>query len=292
MYEKLDKCPGCHSPNIGNHFICTDYVVSGESFALSVCRDCELVFTNPRPVKDIIGKYYRSENYIPHSEKKSAFNRLYRIARSMNIRNKIKLIGPTPAGGRIIDVGCGTGEFLAACKKNGWDVTGIEPFYPANTVSSELLGSSIHTDISQISGDNTFDLITFWHALEHIYEMHETVEQAKKLLSKSGKILIALPNRDSLDAELYGPGWAGYDVPRHLYHFNQNSFGRMIKDHGLKLTGTLPLRFDAYYISLLSEQYKKGSRNWLKSFVTGYKSNSYAITNQQNFSSLIYVLKK
>ncbi|HLF33301.1 MAG TPA: class I SAM-dependent methyltransferase [Cyclobacteriaceae bacterium] len=292
MYEKLDKCPGCSSSSIGNHFICTDHVVSGESFALSACQDCELVFTNPRPVKDLMGNYYKSENYVPHTKRKGVFNQIYRAARSLNIRNKLKLLPGDSFAGKLLDVGCGTGEFLAACKKSGWDVTGVEPHFQANSASAEILGISIHTDISQVTGDNTFEVITFWHALEHIYELHETIDHAKRLLTKSGRILIALPNRDSLDAGIYGPSWAGYDVPRHLYHFNQNSFSRLAREHGLKLTDKIPLRFDAYFVSLLSEKYKTGSRNWVRSFITGYKSNSYANSNQKNFSSIIYILKK
>jgi 2-polyprenyl-3-methyl-5-hydroxy-6-metoxy-1,4-benzoquinol methylase len=292
MYEKLEICPACKSSKISNHFISKDYVVSGESFALSHCDSCDLVFTNPRPLEEFIGKYYNSDNYIPHTKKVNVLNFIYRIIRSINSGRKVGIINQLSEKGIILDVGCGTGEFLAACKKDGWDISGIEPADAANSIAMQNLGINILKKISDFEKDNTFDIITFWHVLEHIYDIHDTLEAAKRVLKKGGKILIALPNIDSYDSKLFREYWAAIDVPRHLYHFNQNSFIRLAKEHNLKLIETIPLYFDAYYISLLSYQYQSNNRNWIKSLISGYKSNSYAKLNQNNFSSIVYCLKK
>ncbi len=292
MYEKLDKCPVCNESRFVNFFICKDYVVSGESFALSLCENCKLIFTNPRPVKDLIGNYYKSEDYIPHSKKLSNLNIVYKVIRRMNNRYKLNAINRFADRGSLLDVGCGTGNFLEYCKNSGWKISGVEPVEPVNQNASRILDIPISRDIMEVPEESPFDVITFWHVLEHIYNIGEVIEKTKKLLTKTGKIIIALPNNQSYDANHYHEFWAAFDVPRHLYHFNINSFTWFIKDHGLKLEGIIPMYFDAYYISLLSEKYKSGGNQWIKSLVNGYKSNSYAKKNDNNYSSLIYILKK
>jgi SAM-dependent methyltransferase len=292
MYEKLDICPSCKSVKINNHFICMDYVVSKESFALSHCETCDLVFTNPRPRQEFIGNFYNNENYTPHSRKISFFNSVYRVLRKINSHRKVGIINRISQKGKILDIGCGTGEFLKTCKENGWEITGVEPIDIVNMEAKKKLEIIVFKQLSEIEQDNTFDIITLWHVLEHIYDIHGTLESVKRLLKKGGKILIAIPNIDSYDSKLFKEFWAAFDVPRHLFHFNQDSFSRLTKEHGLKIVETIPLYLDAYYISLLSFQYQYAHRNWIKSIIIGYKSNSYAKLNQNNFSSLLYCLKK
>lgn len=292
MYEKLDTCPVCDASQFSNYFICKDYVVSGESFALSICEDCKLIFTNPRPIRDLIGNYYDSKNYIPHSEKNSSLNIIYRTIRSVNNRNKLHIISGYTEKGKLLDVGCGTGHFLAYCQRRGWEVSGVEPVEEAGNHASRILGIPVQKDIFMLEDKESYDVITFWHVLEHIYDIKSVIEKAKNILVKNGRLIIALPNNNSLDARIYREHWAGFDVPRHLYHFNPGSFSRFVRDHGMKLQEVIPMRFDAYYVSLLSEQYKTGRKKWLRAFINGYKSNSYAIKNENNFSSLIYILKK
>ena len=292
MYEKLDTCPVCGKDKFSNYFICKDHVVSGESFALSLCENCKLIFTNPRPAKELIANYYDSKDYTPHSEKKSIVNLIYRLVRTINNRGKIKLISKYSGKGKILDVGCGTGNFLKSCRNNGWIITGVEPVVSAANYASEILGIPVLKDIFSIEEGTQFDVITFWHVLEHIYNIDEVIEKAKSHLSKNGRIFFALPNNKSYDCESYKEHWAAFDVPRHLYHFNIESFSYFTRDHGLKIQDIIPMPFDAYYVSLLSEKYKTNRRKWIKSFISGYKSNSYAKKNQNNFSSLIYVVKK
>ena len=292
MYEKLEKCPVCGDTGFSNYTICKDYVVTGESFALSACDNCGLIFTNPRPVPELIGKYYNSENYVPHTGKVTLLTSVYRFFRNFNNRYKINVINHSAEKGELLDVGCGRGNFLEYCSSKGWKVSGVEPVDQARNAAEQILGKTIYRNISDVPADVKFNIITFWHVLEHIYNIDTVIEKAKNLLAKNGKILIALPNNESYDAHEYKEYWAAFDVPRHLYHFNQKSFSYFMKEHGLKIADILPMKLDAFYVSLLSEKNKNNRKNWVKSFINGYKSNSYAKYNENNYSSLIYIVKK
>jgi len=294
MYDKLENCPLCKSSNIKNSIICTDHFLSGESFAISQCQDCKLEFTNPRPKEELLPDYYKSPDYISHANKgNSIINKTYQLVRGYTLNTKVKLINSVYQNrGSILDFGCGTGEFLAACKKSDWNVSGIEPESKARVQAEFLIGQKILSNLKRIPADTQFNVITLWHVLEHIAGLNKFLKSIKKKLAEKGRIVIAVPNNQSWDALHYKEYWAAYDVPRHLYHFNQESIYNLCEKHGLKLLQTVPMKFDSYYISLLSEKYKSGRSNYIKSFINGSLSNIYAKKNQNNYSSLIYILKK
>jgi len=137
-----------------------------------------------------------------------------------------------------------------------------------------------------------FDAITLWHVLEHVHELHAYIEQIKLLLKENGRVLIAVPNYTSYDAEVYRQYWAAYDVPRHLYHFSPAAIKNLLKQHGLQLLAIKPMWFDSFYISMLSEQYKNGKNNFVKAVWTGIRSNFKTIFNKERCSSVIYVIGK
>jgi hypothetical protein len=111
------------------------------------------------------------------------------------------------------------------------------------------------------------------------------------LLTENGKLIIAVPNFKSYDANYYKEFWAAFDVPRHLWHFSQTSISKLFSSENMIVEKTIPMKFDAYYVSLLSEKYKSGKMNPIKSFYRGFVSNLKA-TSTKEYSSLIYVLKK
>ena len=292
MFEKIEKCPLCNGANLRNYLICQDYTVSNERFTIVRCSDCSFLFTNPRPDKEILPKYYRSNSYISHSDKtQNITDVLYKTARFFTLRKKLNLVNRLSNEKSILDFGCGTGYFLNTCKKNGWSVYGYEPEKLAATHASKLTGEGIISDFNQLYKINPVNVITLWHVLEHVPDLNDTVVLLKKKLQQSGTLVIAVPNHKSYDAQHYGKYWAAYDVPRHLYHFSQDSMKKLLKIHGFKLIEILPMKLDSYYVSLLSEKYKTGRSNYFKSFLTGYKSNVYA-KKSTDYSSLIYIAGK
>lgn len=293
MYEKINKCPICNSADIKNLMICTDHLVSGESFAINECVQCSFRFTNPRPVDEDLNKYYKSQDYISHTNKaKSLIHILYKAVRRYTLQRKLRLINSFCKTGNILDVGCGTGEFLHICSKKGWNISGVESDENARVQSEKLLNITIHESLFSLKKENTYQIITLWHVLEHLPDLNGSITHLTKLLTARGRLFIALPNFDSYDAKKYRDFWAGYDVPRHLYHFNQSTFLRLLKKHHLRIERIVPMRFDAFYVSLLSEKYKNKYFNYIRSFITGCSSNSYARKNNLNYSSLIYIVKK
>ena len=111
------------------------------------------------------------------------------------------------------------------------------------------------------------------------------------MLSDFGRLIIAVPNFKSEDAKYYKEFWAAYDVPRHLWHFSQQSIHRLFLMEQMLVEKTIPMKFDSYYVSLLSEKHKKGKINYMSAFYRGFVSNWKARSSSE-YSSLIYVLKK
>ncbi|WP_340152882.1 class I SAM-dependent methyltransferase [uncultured Marivirga sp.] len=294
MYEKLDECPVCGASNLRNHKVIKDHSVSKESFNIMICENCNFQFTNPRPSENDIGKYYQSEDYISHSDKaNSPINLLYKLARKYALASKRKLINSIAKQkkGRILDYGCGTGYFLETMKANGWKTYGIEPNDIARTIANKK--TAVHNNIQNLNLKNRkFDVITLWHVLEHIHDINNTIKTLKTILKEKGKIVVAVPNIESYENSVFDEEWAAYDVPRHLYHFSQETMKTLMLKHGLKVKKVYPMKLDAYYISLLSNKYKYNKNKFINSIITGYKSNTYATNHNNNFSSLIYVIKK
>lgn len=292
MYEKVESCPICNGLEFKNEIICQDQTVSHESFAITKCKNCNLLITNPRPNKLEIGKYYKSEDYISHSNKSTnPINFVYKLARNFTLKRKLKLINSLKKQGSLLDYGCGTGYFLEYCKQHQWEVEGIEPDNGTRILASDKVDKKIYEDIYKLESKSKFDVITLWHVLEHVHELNDLLENLKTKLNKNGYLLIAVPNSDSFDAKHYQEHWAAYDVPRHLYHFNQLTIKELAKYYNYIHINTLPMKLDSYYVSMLSEKYKTGNNNYLKALINGYKSNSWAKKNENNYSSLIYIFQ-
>ena len=270
--------------------ICDDHSVSGESFALVKCTNCGLVFTNPRPEESNLSKYYQSDQYISHTDKgNSPINLIYKLVRKYTLNKKVSMLGKINSGnGKLLDYGCGTGDFVKLANQKGWQAFGYEPDEDARAIAMKKNSDLIIDDIKSCPDD--LDIITAWHVIEHVANLQESVQKLAKKLRKGGHLIIAVPNLASFDARHYQQHWAAYDVPRHLYHFNKQSMSSLLKEIKLKLVDTVPMKFDAYYVSMLSEKYKdKGSL--LKAFKVGLKSNMQAKKTKE-YSSLIYIAKK
>lgn len=288
------SCPSCGDENIFHVLSAKDHTVSGEEFEIWECKNCSLRFTQNIPEQENIGRYYQSENYISHSDTKKGFvNNLYHIIRKRTLHQKKNLIETNTgkSSGTILDLGAGTGAFLNTMKTSGWACTGIEPDKTARDKAVELYGIHLKESWAFFSlPAESFDAITLWHVLEHVHQLHEYMEQFRKLLKPGGKLFIAVPNYTSKDAEIYGSDWAAYDVPRHLYHFSPKSMEIVLNAHGLKLDKIKPMWYDSVYVSLLSEKYKTGKANAVTAFLNGMSSNFNALFDKKKCSSLIYII--
>lgn len=286
----LTSCPICDGSKFETYLSCVDHTVSKETFELKKCSACELLVTSPRPNDEELGRYYQSSDYISHTSKANSLtNKLYLVARRFTLRSKTKLAKSLqPSKNSILDFGCGTGDFLQACLCDGWTVTGVEPGDQPREIARRK-NISVFENIDQIKGE--FTLITLWHVLEHVPYLNETIIKLKKHLNPNGTLLIAIPNHQSLDAQKYKGYWAGYDVPRHLWHFSKNNVEQLFAKHNLKVKQVLPLSLDSYYVSLLSETYKKkGLMRFVNALFSGLLSNLSA-RNTKEYSSLIYIVQ-
>jgi SAM-dependent methyltransferase len=290
---QINNCPVCGSSHFESFLTCKDYTVSGEFFNIVSCSSCSFKFTNPRPSDSEIGNYYKSESYVSHSNtKKGLINKLYHVVRKKTLKDKLRLISKYVSRGTILDYGCGTGMFLRTCQVAGWDSLGFEPDADARKIagSEGLTVCSSKQEIAAALRGAKLDIITLWHVLEHVTDLQPTLQFFNDSLSEKGRLIIAVPNHTSYDAVHYKQFWAGYDVPRHIYHFSPDTIQKLLSGFGFKLESCLPMPFDSYYVSMLSEKYKSGSISYFKAFLSGLKSNIRAKLPSQ-YSSVIYVFK-
>lgn len=290
MLQQITNCPVCKGNNFVPFLTCKDYTVSQESFNIVSCNTCNFKFTNPRPSDSEIGKYYKSEDYVSHSDtKKGLINRLYHMVRTRTLKQKLGLISSYVSRGTILDYGCGTGMFLKTCADAGWKSFGFEPDSDARKLA-EGKGLTVANSKETLSS-NKYDIISLWHVLEHVTDLDPTLEFFSKTITDNGRLIIAVPNYTSADSKHYKEFWAGYDVPRHIYHFEINTLKKLLGSYGFSLEETKPMKFDSYYVSMLSEKYKTGSMNYFTAFLNGLKSNLAAKDSSQ-YSSVIYIFKK
>ena len=267
---------------------CKDYTVSRENFDVMVNKEYEMLVTSPVP-KDL-ENYYKSETYISHTDSKKTFlDKVYQNVRNHTLKKKCSLLNSFKTDTKkVLDFGAGTGDFLRVLKNNNWEVLGIEPSLDARKVAAKK-GIDLKENLSAVSNQQ-FDVITLWHVLEHVANLKSTIKTLKKLLKPQGRIIVAVPNHNSYDANFYKEYWAGYDVPRHLWHFSQSAIHRLFSEVDMIVGYALPMKFDSYYVSLLSERYKTGKLNPIKAFYRGFISNRKARSTTE-YSSLIYVIK-
>lgn len=287
-------CPVCNSNAINPLLTVKDYTVSKEEFVIWQCGDCTLRFTQDIPDAESIGTYYQSEDYISHTNtSKGLVNQMYQRVRKLTLEQKAKLIQQVTgvSKGSLLDVGCGIGAFVHTMKEKGWETVGLEPDANTRRLSKELYGLELKDSSELFSlSPGSFDAITLWHVLEHVHDLHAYIEQLKSLLRPNGRLFIAVPNYQSVDASIYGATWAAYDVPRHLYHFTPKAIQTLMKAHGLQVINEKPMWFDSFYISMLSSKYRHGKTSLIGSLMSGLRSNLAALANKEKCSSLIYII--
>ncbi|ABQ04034.1 class I SAM-dependent methyltransferase [Flavobacterium johnsoniae] len=273
------------------HFLTVkDHSVSKEIFDLYYDENLDMLITSPQPDLENLGRYYESEDYISHTDnKRSFFEKAYHFVKSIALKNKLNLINSEQSQkGKILDIGAGTGDFLLTAKNDGWNVIGIEPSDRAKNIAKQK-GISFAEETASLE-NNSFDVITMWHVLEHVPNLELQIQELKRLLKPTGTLIVAVPNFKSFDAKHYGEFWAAFDVPIHFWHFSKKAIKSLFEKVDMKLEKVLPMKFDSFYVSLLSEKYKTGKMNFVRAFFIGLRSNLKASSTKE-YSSHIYVLK-
>lgn len=266
-----------------------DYSVSQESFELLFNEELDMLITHPQPSLEKLPSYYESNDYISHTDgNTSLFEKMYQFVKGIALKNKLKLINSQAPKGKILDIGAGVGDFLLTAQKDGWQIIGTEPSEKAKNIAIQK-GISFVDDLKAIESQS-LDVITMWHVLEHVPNLEDQIAELKRMIKPNGTIIIAVPNFKSFDARYYGKFWAAYDVPIHLWHFSKTAIQKLFAQQELELTQVLPMKFDSFYVSLLSEKYKTGKMNYFRAFWIGWQSNRYGKANSE-YSSHIYVLK-
>lgn len=284
-------CPLCKG-DLHNVFMTRDYLVSHEQFEILECSHCQLRVTSPFPEIEIIGRYYQSDAYISHGiEVRSLQDVIYNLVRSYMVGSKKRLVEKSTGKtrGKILDIGCGAGHFLNIMQSGGWEVRGLDSSPKMRALVLSQLGIKVFEPNEWLNSKESYDLITCWHSLEHIHKPWDYLIKIKQQLHQDGILVVALPNYHSVDAQYYRHDWAAYDTPRHLYHFTPYSMSKLMHDYGFKITQTLRLSFDSFYVSLLSAKHQNSSQ--VTALWLGFRSWILSLFLKQKCSSLIYIMK-
>ena len=288
----MNSCPIC-TREMKFKFVTKDYLVTGESFDIVECEACSIRTTTPFPDKKIIGNYYSSDDYISHDDKVSGiFDSIYGLVRTYQLNKKKKLIGKyfNKSNGKILDIGCGAGDFLQYMKENHWNINGVDTSNKARKIAKKKLNIKVMDPKDWINNKEKYDVITCWHSLEHVHEPWVYLDKIKKSLTLDGFLIVALPNYQSTDAKIYKEFWAAYDTPRHLYHFTIKSMNKTIKPHGLNIESIYRMNFDPFYVSMLSAKHM--GKSFMSGLINGFKSWTLSIFSKDKCSSLIFIIKK
>ena len=280
--KKEHRCPLCESKKTKELYKTSDYYKTQEVFSIVCCGGCFVLFTDPFLENKRLLDYYDTKNYPSYQKKNTFFDTVYSFVQKRNNIYKINIL-KKHSKGTLLDYGAGAGSFVEKTHRCGFDSYGYEPI---NKTNNERIFNK-----KSLIKKKKYDWITLWHVLEHTKEPLVVLNEIKSLLKKEGRVAVALPNVDSYDNFYYKKHWAGYDVPRHFYHFNNLSFGFLAKKAGLQIISKHPLFYDAFYVSILSERYKKTPFSFFVGFLVGCLSNLYASFNKKH-SSIIYIMKK
>ena len=265
-----------------------DHFLSQETFEVKPSMYPGILETVPKPSEDKLADYYDSLDYISHqTQSKSLKDKIYQSVKSLMIQRKKSQILKFYKTGKILDIGAGTGDFLEAFEDDKWEKFAIEPSEKLHPVFKQK-NILRQNELSNFD-DDSFEIITLWHSLEHISNLEHTLLEIKRILKPKGVIFIAVPNHKSYDAKFYKTYWAAWDVPRHLWHFSRTGLKTLFSDYHLKCIQEKAMPFDSYYVSLLSETYRPNGLK-VRAFLIGLLSNLKASINNE-YSSITYVLK-
>ena len=294
MVIQHPNCPLCGSEKISEYLKAKDHLLTQETFEINKCDFCGFVFTQNTPAVNEIGRYYQSQDYVSHSDtRKGLMNKIYHLGRSLMLRKKYGMVKKVSKGSKLLDIGCGTGYFPGFMKKKGYQAAGVEVDPRAREFAKKEFKIPVYSpeDFMNDEIGGKFDVITLWHVLEHLDNFDLYLEKMLEHLEPGGSLVIALPNCSAYDARHYKELWAGYDVPRHLWHFTPSTLKILAEKHGLKIMKMKRLMLDPFYNSMLSEKYRGNRFFMVSGVIFGKISYLESLFNIEKSSSVVYILK-
>lgn len=284
-------CPSCGDKHSERFLDVPDYRFSHDIFPINRCLGCGLHYTASIPSVDDIGAFYKADSYDSHRlDNVSLISRLYRFVRRINVRKKVSWVRKYLKSGVVVDYGCGLGHFVQGLRNAGYNAEGYEIDADARALAQSELNLKLQSlERFKLLTPASVDVLTMWHVLEHVYDLNADVELLLQKLRPGGFLFVAVPNFRSYDAQYYGAYWEAYDVPRHLYHFDQSCMKSFGQKFGLIYQEAIPMKFDSYYVAMRSEKNKPGG-SLLNGLRIGFWSNVQAA--KHGYSSHVFVFKK
>lgn len=293
-------CPICEAGDSDNWLTVKDRfeTLDEQEFSIVRCNECGFRYLNPRPEPESLEPFYSNEAYDPFVSTKSTFSvsdGVYAFVRRFSLWRKRLLIEDVQREGLLLDVGCGTGEFLSYMQNFQWKVTGVEPNADARAYAASR-GLRVLPELQRIQRSR-FQVITLWHVLEHLPDLRSAVQHLIHLLAPSGYLVLAMPNVDASDAREYGEHWVALDTPRHLYHFTQTDVEELFRAFPIELISARGLWLDTIYNVLYSEQLHRAQtgeryRPWtmLRTLIRSYSND--ARSERTEASASVYIFQK
>ncbi|MBN1953809.1 MAG: class I SAM-dependent methyltransferase [Anaerolineae bacterium] len=277
------------------------------TFRLVRCRQCGLMYINPRPTRAEIGRYYPGD-YCAYEALYDHPSRLVRADHRYGVSKRARAVVARleKNSGRLLDVGCSTGGFLDEMRRRGdWEPYGVEVDAEAARYGRERLGLEVFAGTLHEAAyaDDFFDLVTLWNVLEHLHRPQATLVEIARVIRPGGLLVVAVPNPDCVEARLFGPYWAGWDAPRHLYVYPRPVLERALAQAGFGVTevATFTGRHQVLALSLgnwvddrvRSERW----RRWLKRAARSLPARLltlpyYAVADHWNRSSVVTVFAR
>ena len=293
----MKNCPVCGQSEFESMYNLKDYKITQEQFSLQKCTNCSLVITLNPPDADQIGRYYESDDYLEHSNRKEdLFSKLFSLGRNFMFAYKKWIINKLGGNKTVLDIGAGSGQFLNFMSQQGYEVTGIEMSERARKYAKENF--SLDLNSSEYLFDDglkeKYGIISLWHVMEHLYDLEKVINRLDELLEDDGHLVVALPNYKALEVSVYKKYWNGWDVPRHLWHFSPESLTQLFKKHNFKLKKMNMMPLDPFFNTLLTNKYRQRNSmfNIIRMLFIGGLSFLNGLINVRRASSIIYILAR
>jgi SAM-dependent methyltransferase len=229
---ELDACPPCWCGGLCAVPIASFDVEPGRPFRMLQCDRCGTARLDPPPDERTLAEAYATEYYGRALTKfRGPLGHLFGRMQRRRARRVARLL---PSHGTVLDVGCGGGDFLIAISELGFEAVGTERTVRSASRAAASTGIGIHTgDLLTLDlPPGTFDLVTFWHVLEHLEDPPATLRRVHELLRPGGSVLVTVPMLDSWQARLFRGHWFHHDPPRHLWAFGQRSLHALLRQSG------------------------------------------------------------